>query len=148
MTQFEHEMNEVFGGDRDDVGIIVQGGLYNTLIRTLERLNLADTYGECEIPIYVLNVAYPIVDEEVLSFCDGKDAVLLVEEGQPNYIEQNLNTVLRQGDASTVLVGKDVFPMAGEYTAAIMRQGIVDFRPRDGSVVVALDNDDAGSDDD
>ena len=65
-------LNEVFDGSRDDVGIIVQGGLYNTLIRTMERLGLADTFGDADIPIYVLNVAYPLVDEEVVDFCAGK----------------------------------------------------------------------------
>ena len=43
-----------------------------------------------------MNVAYPVIDSEVLRFCDGKRAVLMVEEGQPNFIEQNLATILRQ----------------------------------------------------
>jgi indolepyruvate ferredoxin oxidoreductase alpha subunit len=120
-------MNEVFDGDKHHVGIIVQGGLYNTLVRTLERLSLADTYGNCQIPIYVLNVAYPLVNDEIESFCEGKGAVLLLEEGQPNYIEQNISTILRNADSSTVLVGKGVFPMAGEYTAQVVRNGVVGF---------------------
>ena len=122
-----NRLNEVFEGTRQQIGIVVQGGLYNTLLRTLERLGLADIYGETQIPIYVLNVAYPLVDEEVISFCGGKDAVLLVEEGQPNYIEQSVNSILRNSDCSTVLVGKNVFPMAGEYTAQVLRKGVVSF---------------------
>ena len=120
-------MNEVFDGEKHHIGIIVQGGLYNTLVRTIERLGFADTFGNCQIPIYVLNVAYPLVDHEITSFCDGKDAVLLLEEGQPNYIEQNISTILRNADSPTALVGKDVFPMAGEYTAQVVRNGVVDF---------------------
>jgi len=120
-------MNELFDGPEGKLGIIVQGGLYNTLVRVLERLGLADTYGDTEIPIYVLNVAYPLVDEEIASFCESKRAVLLVEEGQPNYIEQNINTILRHADCETVVEGKSVFPKAGEYTAQIMRSGIVRF---------------------
>ncbi len=123
----EHGLNERFDGDKDHVGIIVQGGLYNTLIRTLERLGLADVYGKTQIPIYVLNVAYPLVDDEIQAFCYGKDAVLLVEEGQPNFIEQNIASVLRSSDSATALLGKSVFPLAGEYTAAVMRQGVVKF---------------------
>ena len=34
---------------------------------------------------YVLNVTYPLVDAEVVRFCAGKRAVLIVEEGQPDY---------------------------------------------------------------
>ena len=123
----ERGMNERFDGERKRVGIIVQGGLYNTLIRTLERLGLSDTYGNSEISLYVLNVAYPLIDDEIVDFCQGKDAVLLVEEGQPNYLEQSISTVLRRSDIGTVLVGKDVFPMAGEYTAQVMRNGVVSF---------------------
>ncbi len=122
-----HGLNEIFDGGTRDIGIIVQGGLYNSLIRTLERLGLADTYGSSEIPIYVLNVAYPLVDDELESFCSGKNAVLLVEEGQPNYIEQSINSILRNRDSAATIVGKSVFPMAGEYTSHVLRAGVVEF---------------------
>ncbi len=122
-----HKLNEVFEGERSDIGIIVQGGLYNTLIRTMERLGVADAFGDTQMPIYVLNVAYPIIEDEINEFCKGKRAVLLVEEGQPNYIEQALNTVLRHADSETKIVGKGVLPMAGEYTSQVMRAGVVDF---------------------
>ena len=97
----EHQLNEFFAEGADDIGIIVQGGNYNTLVRALERLGLADVYGRSKIPLYVMNVAYPVVPAEVTRFCAGKKAVLLVEEGQPNFIEQNLATVLRQADLQT-----------------------------------------------
>ena len=57
------------------------GGLTNGLLRALARLDLADLYGASRIPIYVLNVAYPLVPDEVTEFCAGKRAVLVVEEG-------------------------------------------------------------------
>jgi indolepyruvate ferredoxin oxidoreductase alpha subunit len=122
-----HGMNETFEGHRKDIGFIVQGGLYNTLIRTLERLGLSDSYGDSDIPIYVLNVAYPLVDDEIVTFCSGKNAVLLVEEGQPNFIEQAIGSLLRNAGVGAVLSGKGVFPMAGEYTAQVQRAGIVKF---------------------
>jgi indolepyruvate ferredoxin oxidoreductase alpha subunit len=50
--------------------------------------------------------------------------VLLVEEGQPDYIEQALSKILRQAAVSTALSGKDLLPMAGEYTATVMGEGI------------------------
>jgi indolepyruvate ferredoxin oxidoreductase, alpha subunit len=122
-----HGLNEMFDGARDDVGLIVQGGLYNTLIRTLERLGLSDAFGKSGLPIYVLNVAYPLIDSEIVDFCAGKKALLLVEEGQPNYIEQAINTVLRQSDSDTRVYGKSVLPMAGEYTSQVLRDGLVSF---------------------
>jgi indolepyruvate ferredoxin oxidoreductase alpha subunit len=123
----KHRLNEVFEGKRNDVGIIVQGGIYNSLLRTMERLGLADAFGRAEIPIYVMTVAYPVIDDEIVEFCEGKTAVLLVEEGQPNFIEQAINTILRQRDCPTTLLGKDVLPMAGEYTSNVLRKGVVDF---------------------
>ena len=122
-----HALNELFEGERADLGIIVQGGLYNSLIRTMERLGVADAFGGTQIPIYVMNVAYPVIDDEINDFCRSKRAVLLVEEGQPNYIEQAINTVLRQAGIDTKLIGKGVLPMAGEYTAQVLRSGVVDF---------------------
>ncbi|MFX6027694.1 hypothetical protein ABTE84_20305, partial [Acinetobacter baumannii] len=78
------QLNEFFAEDAADVGIALQGGTYNTLIRALEQLGLADVFGESKIPLYVMNVAYPLVDAEFDRFCQGKRAILVLEEGQPN----------------------------------------------------------------
>lgn len=128
----EHGLNEFFGDGGDELGIIVQGGTYNTLVRALERLGLADVYGRTKLPLYVMNVAYPVVDCEVLRFCEGKRAVLMVEEGQPNFIEQNIAAILRQAGSDTVLHGKDVLPLAGEYSAAVLLKGVREFLERHG----------------
>ncbi len=134
-----NRLNELFEGDRDDIGIIVQGGLYNTLIRTMEQLNLADAFGETRIAIYCMNVTYPLIDDEIIDFCRGKKAVLLVEEGQPNYIEQAINSILRNAQADidpgsgptadlfARVVGKFALPAAGEYTSQAIRDGMVKF---------------------
>ena len=54
--------------DLDDVGVIVQGGMYNGLMRALQGLGLADVWGTTRLPIYVLNVTYPLVQDEVAAF--------------------------------------------------------------------------------
>ena len=126
----ERKLNEFFSEDADDIGIIVQGGSYNTLVRALERMGLADVYGNTRVPLYVMNVAYPVIESEVIRFCEGKRAVLVVEEGQPNFVEQNLATILRQAGSSTVLHGKDMLPVAGEYTAAELLKGARSFCER------------------
>jgi indolepyruvate ferredoxin oxidoreductase alpha subunit len=122
----QHQMNEFFGADRD-IGIILQGGLYNTVMRSLSLLGIADIFGDSKLPLYVLNVTYPIVDTEVLEFCVDKKAVLMVEEGQPNFIEQNLRSILHQSEIAAKLHGKDMLPMAGEYTALALLKGILKF---------------------
>ena len=126
----ERQLNEFFAEDVDDIGIIVQGGSYNTLVRALERLGLADVYGNTQVPLYVMNVAYPVIESEVIRFCEGKRAVMVVEEGQPNFVEQNLATILRQAGSTTALHGKDMLPVAGEYTASELLKGARTFCER------------------
>ena len=87
-------------------------------------------FGNNTIPMYILNVAYPLVDAEVVRFCRDKKAVLLVEEGQPDYLEQNINTILRRHDVQARVHGKDVFTMAGEYTCQLMEEGLRTFLAR------------------
>ena len=122
----DHHLNEHFGPDAP-LGIVVQGGMYNGLIRALQRLGLADLYGETQVPIYVLNVTYPLLRDEVLAFCMGKDDVLVVEEGQPDFIEQAIGAMLYRAGATVRLHGKNVLPMAGEYTGAVMLDGVTAF---------------------
>lgn len=122
----DNRLNEMFGtGGR--VGIVCQGGMYNGVIRALQRLGLADIYGETRVPIYCLNVTYPLISSEFLCFADGKDAILVVEEGQPEFIEQTLSTYLYRAGSTVKLYGKGVFPMAGEYTGAVMLDGVEGF---------------------
>ena len=123
----ENGLNEQFGPKDADLGIIVQGGMYNSLIRALQRVGLADIYGQSNIPIYVLNVTYPIVRTEFEAFCKGKAHVMVVEEGQPDHIEQQLGSYLYKSGSSTRLHGKDVLPMAGEYTGQVMMDGLTAF---------------------
>ncbi|MDB5914859.1 MAG: indolepyruvate ferredoxin oxidoreductase subunit alpha [Ramlibacter sp.] len=126
----ERGLNEFFAEDAQDVGIVLQGGLYNSVLRALELLGLADAFGESRVPLYVLNVTYPLVDAEFTRFCAGKRAILLVEEGQPDFIEQAVNAMLRKADVQTKVHGKDVFPMAGEYTGGVVVKGVARFIER------------------
>ena len=123
----KRQLNEYFGPSEGDVGIILLGGMYNGVMRALQQLGLADVYGNSAVPLYVLNVAYPLVDDQIAEFCASKKAVLMVEEGTPEYIEQSLNTILRRRDIQTKVAGKDVLPMGGEYTAPVLMKGIKNF---------------------
>src|SRR6478672_11024077 len=121
------KLNEVIAGDLADVGIIVLGGLTNGVLRALERLDLADLYGASRIPLYVLNVGFPLVPEELREFCAGKRAVLVVEEGSPDYIEQAVNVELRRADIATRVLGKGMLPRAGEYTSEVLLNALASF---------------------
>jgi indolepyruvate ferredoxin oxidoreductase alpha subunit len=123
----EQKLNEIIPGELTDIGIITLGGLTNGLLRALARLNLADLYGVSRIPIYVLNVAYPLVPDELKEFCAGKRAVLVVEEGSPDYVEQQINVVLRDAGSTTRVHGKDCLPRTGDYTSEVFLRGLSAF---------------------
>src|SRR4029077_19474087 len=93
----------------------------------LEILGLADVFGESRIPLYVLNVTYPLIDAEFVRFCADKKAILIIEEGQPEFIEQAVNTILRRADVATRIEGKSMLPMAGEYTGGVVKEGLRKF---------------------
>ncbi|QFT61181.1 indolepyruvate ferredoxin oxidoreductase (plasmid) [Sulfitobacter sp. THAF37] len=134
----DQKLNEFFGPTGEEktgkTGLIVVGGMYNSTIRALQFLGLCDAYGNSRVPIYVMNVAYPTIKSEVEEFCKGLDAVLMIEEGQPEYIEQSISTVLARTKSPTEVHGKDYLPMGGDYTAAVLTEGIgrflEDFEPQ------------------
>jgi indolepyruvate ferredoxin oxidoreductase, alpha subunit len=125
-----HELNERIDGAHGDVGLIVQGGLYNAVIRALQQFGLADVFGATSLPLLVLNVTYPLVPCEISTFCAGKRAVLVIEEGHPEYIEHDVCAALRRMESSTPVHGKDLLPAAGEYSVEVLVQGLLKFIER------------------
>ncbi|MFO1327082.1 MAG: indolepyruvate ferredoxin oxidoreductase subunit alpha [Rubrivivax sp.] len=116
----EHGLNETMDGELSTLGIVVQGGLYPALVRTLQRLGLADAYGASRVPLHVLNVTYPLVPQQLAAFCAGKAAVLVLEEGHPEFIEKDLLLALRRQDVQTLVHGKDLTGSAGEYNVEVL----------------------------
>jgi indolepyruvate ferredoxin oxidoreductase alpha subunit len=123
----DNRLNEFFNGDLTDIGIAMQGGMYNTTLRALELVGLADSLGHSRVPLYVMNVTYPLIDRELIRFAEGKRAILIVEEGQPEFLEQAINTIFRRADVQTRIEGKGMLPMAGEYTGGVVRDGVKSF---------------------
>jgi indolepyruvate ferredoxin oxidoreductase alpha subunit len=121
----EHGLNEKRPGRREDVALIVQGGVFPALARALQQLGLADAFGQAELPVLVLNVTYPLVPEEITQWCAGRRAVLVVEEGQPEYLEQEIALHLRRAQSSTTLHGKDLVPAGGELTVEVLAQALL-----------------------
>jgi len=123
----ERGLNETLPGDLDDVGIVVQGGLTNVTLRALERLGLADGFGGTNVPMLILNVVHPLVPQQISDFCSAKRHVLVIEEGSPNFIETAIDSILRKADVQTKIYGKGALPMAGEYTAEVLTEGLLSF---------------------
>ena len=61
----EHRLNEHIPGAESQLGIVMQGGLWNTTVRALHLLGLADLHGRTPVPLMVLNVLHPLVPEEL-----------------------------------------------------------------------------------
>jgi len=135
----DNNLNEVMGPVDGDLGIIVQGGLFNVLNGRLARAGLSDADGNLGVPTLVLNVTHPLVPEEIVGFCTGKRAVLVVEEGAPDFLEQAIGQILRKADLQTRLCGKDVLPMAGEYTPLVVGKGLAAFFARQGRTLPPLE---------
>ena len=135
----ENKLNEQLGPGEGAIGIIVQGGLFNVLNGRLALAGLSDVDGGVEVPTLVLNVVHPLVPEEITRFCTGKSAVLVVEEGAPDFIEQAIGQILRKAGMRTKLCGKDVLPMAGEYTPLAVGKGLAAFLARHDRAAPALE---------
>ncbi len=124
----DNALNEILeGGAHADLGIIVQGGLHNALIRSLQQFGLADAFGTPSPSVLILNVTWPLVPEQLIEFCRTRRAILLLEEGQPEYIEQELALVLRKAGIPTPVYGKGMLPSGGEYTAEVISRGLLQF---------------------
>ena len=78
---------------REAIGIILQGGLTPTVLRGAGAAGQGRPVRRSRMPLLVLNVIHPLVPEEVLGFLEGKARVLVIEEGMPNFIEQELKAL-------------------------------------------------------
>ncbi len=122
-----NSLNEFFEGEIEEIGLIVQGGLYNNLIAALKEMDMSDSLGNTKISIYVLNIVHPLIPDEVISYAKKFKAILVIEEGQPQYIEQELGLLFHKEKIEVSLAGKDLLPMAGEYTSEVIHKGVFNF---------------------
>ena len=123
----ERGLNEVIAGDEKELGIILQGGLTPTALRALELLGRADVFGRSRIPLLVLNVIHPLVPEQLVDFLEGKRRVLVLEEGMPNFIEQELKALAYDRALSVRIEGKDTVAAQGEYVPEVVLAALTRF---------------------
>jgi indolepyruvate ferredoxin oxidoreductase alpha subunit len=130
----DHRLNETYPGPEADLGLVMQGGVWNTTVRALHALGLADLHGRSALPMLILNVLHPTVPEELLGFLHGKRQVLVIEEGMPNYLEQELKALAHEARLDVEIHGKDLLSPHGEYVPQLVLRGLTRFlagaRPR------------------
>jgi indolepyruvate ferredoxin oxidoreductase alpha subunit len=123
----ERGLNEVIAGEDADLGIILQGGLTSTTLRALALLGAADAFGRSRVPTLVLNVVHPLVPEEILSFLAGKRRVLVLEEGMPAFIEQELKALAYDRRLDVLIQGKETVAVQGEYVPEVVLGALARF---------------------
>ena len=120
----ENNINEIYPGAREKIGIILQGGTYGAVMRALNLLGTADAFGKTPVPLLVLNAIHPLVPEQITGFMRGKNSVLVVEEGNPAFIENDIRALVQKAGLECQIHGKDFLPMAGEFTLDVVRDGV------------------------
>lgn len=123
----KNNLNELINESNSRIGIISQGITFNSLMRCLYILGEANIRGESNTPIFNLNVLNPLVPEEIVVFMENKSAVLIVEEGMPNLIEEQIRAIAQRAKLDVEIYGKDILPKAGEYTPDNIISGIGSF---------------------
>ena len=53
--------------------------------------------------------------------------MLVIEEGQPNFIENDIKALLSDAEIDTKVSGKNCLPIAGEYVGAVLIEGFDKF---------------------
>ncbi|GAB4306556.1 MAG: indolepyruvate ferredoxin oxidoreductase subunit alpha [Roseovarius sp.] len=120
-------INEIVPGRRARLGIVLQGGTHGSVVRALRLLGATRGAEVTAVPLLVLNAIHPLVPDQIADFVADKEAVLVVEEGNPPFIEREIREILHRRGLPCRLRGKDILPMAGEYTLDVVRRGIGTF---------------------
>lgn len=128
----ENGLNRLTRGLQSDVGFITHGGTYNSLITVLAEFGQADVTGRCNFDILNLAVLYPLVPDQITEFCRGKRAVFVIEEGEPNFIEQEVTDIIHKAGLGCEIYGKSdptspkkgFVPMTGGLSAELLLEPI------------------------
>ena len=99
-------------------------------MQALAVAGLSATMAQPVLPLLVLNATYPLVPDELADFCRGKRAVLVLEEGHPEFIEFELAALLERAGVRCAIDGKAMMDCAGEYQAEAVVAGVDRFVAR------------------
>ncbi|HWP33971.1 MAG TPA: indolepyruvate ferredoxin oxidoreductase, partial [Thermodesulfobacteriota bacterium] len=122
-----HRLNELRPGADAAFGIISHGMLLNTTLRCLYLMGEADLRGASRIPILNLHLLHPLDPEELAGFMRDKRAVLVVEEGLPALLEEQVRAAAQRAGLGTAIFGKELLSAAGEYTPELVLRGLAGF---------------------
>lgn len=112
----ERGLNEEFGDPAARIGLITHGTTFNTTLRLLSLMGMADEFGELDPRLHLLqlNVIHPLNDDQIAGFLADKTHALLVEEGQPEMLELAIRALIQKRGLSVRFRGHDLVPQFGE----------------------------------
>ncbi|MHA2169461.1 MAG: thiamine pyrophosphate-dependent enzyme [Candidatus Kariarchaeaceae archaeon] len=103
----KHKINSLIKGIQSSkYGIITHGGVFNQVFTSLRELGLATLDGQSVIDILALNVTFPLDPQEIYEFAKGKDKILVIEQGMPNFIEHEVKTFVYDAQLPVRVYGK------------------------------------------
>ena len=113
----EHALNELFDGTHADVGIIVQGGLYNSLIARAA----AARPGRCvrrerDAAAGARTSRIRWCPSEIVGFCAASARCSWSRKASPSTSSRRSRRCCAAPTCRRALHGKDLLPTAGEYT--------------------------------
>lgn len=79
------------------------------------------------VPLLSLHALFPLVEEELAEFLEGKDEVLVVEEGEPALLEREIRAIAQQIGWTGRIVRSEFLPTTGELTTDIVSDGLTKF---------------------
>ncbi|GBC98204.1 hypothetical protein HRbin17_00703 [bacterium HR17] len=87
------------------------------------------------VPLLSLHALFPLVEDDLAEFLDGKDEVLVVEEGEPALLEREIRAIAQQFGWRGRIVRSAFLPTTGELTTDIVTDGLAKFLGRSSAAV-------------
>ncbi len=79
------------------------------------------------VPLLSLHALFPLVEDELAEFLEGKEEVLVVEEGEPALLEREIRAIAQQIGWTGRIVRNEFLPTTGELTTDIVTDGLTKF---------------------
>jgi indolepyruvate ferredoxin oxidoreductase alpha subunit len=79
------------------------------------------------VSLLSLHALFPLVEDELAEFLDGKEEVLVIEEGEPALLEREIRAIAQQIGWTGRIVRGEYLPTTGELTTDIVTEGLTKF---------------------
>jgi indolepyruvate ferredoxin oxidoreductase alpha subunit len=121
---YQRRLNKLIGGCPDRFGIVAHGALANLVVRCLSHIGLSGRDGALDVDLLALRALFPLVPEEIEEFAWGKRALLVLEEGRPSLLEDQIRGLLQRSGSKVAILGKDDLGLEGEMEPGTLKEAL------------------------